>query len=279
MVALSDLRKRHAVRLLDRLVDSGRMGVTRRAHWVIKRITRWGVLRDEIAMDPLAGLPCPAPKARRERVLDHGELRALWAAWGVQGYPFGLMQKLLLLTAVRRAEMAEMTWAELDDPETPTRWLIPACRTKNGREHVVPLSRPARAILTEMPRFTGPFVFSTLGGKRPVSGFTKARDRVDKLVVELAEDEEGAIPHWTWHDLRRTARTEMARLGIADAVAERVLNHTQPGLVETYNRFRYEAEKADALERWGAEVMRIVCDSPADGVVTLPTRPVSPKQV
>lgn len=275
---LTDLRKRHAVRLLDRLADSGRMGVTRRAHWVMKRISLWGVLRDEIEMDPLAGLPCPVPKARRERVLSHDELRALWAAWEVQGYPFGAMQMLLLLTAVRRAEIAEMTWAELDDTETPTRWTIPAGRTKNGRAHVVPLSASARAIIADLPRFTGPFVFSTRDGERPVSGFTKARERADRLVVELADKEEAKLPHWTWHDLRRTARTEMARLGIADVVAERVLNHTQPGLVETYNRFRYETEIADALARWGAEVMRIVRDSPADEVETRPTRSVSPNQ-
>ncbi len=260
-VAVGDLRKRHAVRLLDKLVDSGRLGVARRAHWVIKRITKWSQLRDEIEVDPFAGLPCPMGKARRERVLSHDELRTLWQAWLAQGYPFGPLQRLLLLTATRRTEAAEMRWDELDDPDRPTVWELPASRTKNGRAHLVPLSQPARALIAELPRFVGPFVFTTQGGERPVSGFTKARERADKLSEKIAGE---AVEDWGWHDLRRTARTELARLGISDEVAERVLNHAPGGLLETYNRHRYRAEIAEALERWAAELLRIVGESEAE---------------
>lgn len=80
-VPTADLRKRQAVRLLDRVVDSGRTGVARRAHWVVKRITRWSVLRDEIEVDLLAGLRCPAAKVCRDRVLTDDEFKLLWPAW------------------------------------------------------------------------------------------------------------------------------------------------------------------------------------------------------
>ena len=258
--------ERDAIRLLDRIIDSGRLGVARRAHWLVKRICRWAEIRDEIEMDPLSGLPCPIEKVRRERVLSHDELRLLWPAWDKQGYPFGPMQRLILLTAVRRNEASEMEWSELDDPEAPTAWAIPGSRTKNGRAHRLPLSQPARDLLRSLPRWGGPHVFSTQDGHRPVSGFSKAKDRTNRLAAELADDGE-PLAAWGLHDLRRTVRTEMARLGIADAVAEKVLNHTAPGLIETYNRHAYDAEMADAFERWGAELLRIVGEREAEGNV------------
>lgn len=265
-VAVGDLRKRHAVRLLDKIVDSGRMGVARRSHWVVKRITRWSVLRDEIETDPLAGLPCPVAKVRRERVLSDDELRALWPVWDAVGYPFGPLQRLVLLTATRRGEAAEMRWDELDDADSRAVWTLPGARTKNGREHRVPLSAPARELLAGLPRWGGPYVFSTTDGERPVSGFTKAKART----LRLAGD---AVGDFGLHDLRRTARTGMARLGVPDEVAERVLNHSTGGLIEIYNRHRYEAEIADALERWGAEVLRIIGEAEPAGAEVVALAP------
>lgn len=164
-----------------------------------------------------------------------------------------------------------MTWSEIDDPERPAIWTIPAGKAKNGREHRVPLSGPARDLLSAVPRFTGPHVFTSGDGARPVSGFSKAKTRADALAAEIAKRAGVDPPEaWTWHDLRRTCRTELARLGVSDEVGERVLNHAGDGLVRVYNRFAYEREIADALERWGAELQRIVGEAePAGAVVAL----------
>ena len=138
---------------------------------------------------------------------------------------------------------------------------IPASRTKSDRVNVVPLSDTAAAILTELPRFVGgDFVFTTTAGRRPVSGFSKAKARIDKQVN---------IEHWRIHDLRRTVRTELARMGVPEIVSERVIGHGPRGLVGVYNRHEYLAEKRDALDRWARELHSIVTPPP-ENVVRLP---------
>ena len=120
------------------------------------------------------------------------------------GYPFGAMMKLLLLTGQRRPEVAGMVWSEID--LEGKLWTIPKVRSKSKREHIVPLSAPALTVLNEPPLFGDEaFVFTTTGGRRPVSGFSKAKARANDL---------SKIENWRLHDLRRTVRTEMARLGV-----------------------------------------------------------------
>ena len=170
-VPLGDFRRRDMVRLLDRLMDAGQAAKARKLHWLGCRIFRWALGRDEIETDPLAGLPTPAAHRSRDRVLGDGELALLWEAWERQGFPFGSMGRLLLLTGARRSEVAEMRWRELDDGDDPALWTLPAERTKTGEARVIPLSSAARAVLAEVPRWalTGEFVFTTTAGRRPGS--------------------------------------------------------------------------------------------------------------
>ena len=108
------------------------------------------------------------------------------------------------------------------------------------------------------------FVFTTTG-RSPVSGFSKAKRAVDASVLEMlkkefGEDAEG-IPHWTLHDLRRTVATNLQKLGVRLEVTEAVLNHTsgsRAGIVGVYQRYKYTAEKRDALDKWAARVAQIV---------------------
>jgi len=257
---ITELRKRDAIRLTDGLMDQGHQAAALKLHEVVKRLFRWAAQRDEIEVSPFADLPPPAEKEPRQRTLAHAELRTLWAACEREGYPWGELLRFLLLTGARRSEAAEARWAELDSAGAPTVWTIPAERSKNGKPHRVPLSQPARELLSALPRFAdGDFVFTTTGGRRPVSGFSKAKDRLDRITEDLAQGEGmSAVEAWRWHDTRRTVRTELPRLGVAESVAERVLNHAQDPLTRTYNLYAYEAEKADALERWGAELVRVV---------------------
>lgn len=257
-VRLADLRKRHLVSLTDALVDAELPGAALRSHQTAKRITSWALGRDEIEADPFAGLPPPVTKTARDRALTDAELRILWQAFGERANPFGHLFRFLLLTATRRNEAAEMTWRELDNPNAATVWEIPAERAKNGVAQIVPLSAPARAIIADVPREgRGPFVFSSTGGARPVSGFSRAKTAVDKAATRLNDGE--PLAEWRLHDLRRTARTGMARLGIPDEIAERCLGHVGGSqLLRTYNVHRYRAEIADALERWAAEVQRLI---------------------
>lgn len=259
-VRLIDLHRSHLGDIVaalsnPRRPDGGKPGAARKAYEAARRIASWGVRRGKLEHDPFAMME-PPPKGRpRDRTLEPWEIRLLWSV--TDDYPFGALQRFLLLTATRRNEAAEMTWREVDELAT---WTIPAERTKNRIGHVVPLSEQAKALLGTLPRWTGPFVFSTTDGMKPVSGFTNAKRRIDWRIRERAKMQRIDPPlPWSLHDLRRTARTGFARLGVPREVAERCLNHVGGSQLElTYDRWRYEEEKRDAFKLWGAELERIM---------------------
>ena len=131
--------------------------------------------------------------------------------------------------------------------------MLPRERVKNNQPHRVPLSSAAMAVLESLTGGAGPYVLSR-NGTTPLSGFSKAKRRIDALLPET-------IPHWTFHDLRRTAATRMARLGVALPVIEKILNHTSgsfAGMVGVYQRHDFADEKREALELWGKFVLEQV---------------------
>jgi integrase len=147
--------------------------------------------------------------------------------------------------------------------------IIPPDRHKTGKddgEHVVPLTMDVVALLGR-PKKSG-FVFSTTNGELAFSGFSKSKAALDKAIDELRKREKRKpMPHWTLHDLRRTARSLMSRAGVPSDIAERVLGHVIPGVRGVYDRHEYAAEKRDALERLAALVERIL--NPQDNVLLL----------
>ncbi len=149
-------------------------------------------------------------------------------------------------------------------------WIIPAHKNKSGRRHLVPLPPVAVTILRAVPEFSGGrFVFTTTNGERPISGFSKAKTRVNEAVAEaIAGQGADDIEPWTWHDLRRTGSTGMARLVVPEIVRERVLNHLPQGLEKTYNVYDYLKQKRDALGQWAQEVQNIT-EPPPENVVKL----------
>jgi integrase len=278
-VAKTELHRSHLSDITRALASPKRKGgakpgAARKAFEAATRITRWAVSEGKLEHDPFALMKAPAKGAPRERVLDPDEVALLWQVWSADTSPFGPFQKLLLLTATRRNEVADMAWSELDDADAPTVWTIPAERAKNRQPHRIPLSAEARAVLASVERQAGPFVFSTTAGHRPLSGFTTAKRRADRMAAATAEAAGGEpLASWSLHDLRRTARTGFARLGVAREVAERCINHVGGSQLErTYDRHRYEAEIADAFARWGAEVTRITGGAPESKIIALPRR-------
>ena len=257
--SIVELRKRDAIRLTDALVDAGKPAAAHRLHEIIRRIGRWAARRDEIDLNPFSNMDPPAPKVIRDRYLKPDEIKAVWEAWDAAAYPFGPLGKMLLATAQRLNECARMQWPEIDRDNAV--WIIPPERTKSGRETEVPLSSLALEILDALPRFTeGEYVFTTTSGERPVSGFSRAKARTDNL---------SGVSGWRLHDLRRTARTGLAEIGVPQIVAEKVLNHAERNvLVATYDRHEYADEKRDALERWASR-LRAILEPPPDNVIAL----------
>lgn len=229
---------------------------------IIKTVFRYAISRDWIDASPVEGVARPATDTSRDRVLSMEEASAVWTAAGLLGFPFGHYLRTLALTAQRRTEVASMRWGDIDlDAAT---WIIPASETKSARTHLVPLSGPVVTMLRDLPRM-GEFVF-THDGETHVSGYAKAKSRLDSFIT--ASD--AKVVPWRLHDLRRTAATHMVRLGVSEDVVGRVLNHAAKGVTaKVYALHTYAPEKRSALDRWGAELMRVVAGEPNGKVVPL----------
>lgn len=222
----------------------------------------------KIAANPCIGAVTVAPFKVRDRVLTNDEIRWFWAACEKEGWPFGPVLKLLLLTGQRLNEIAGMRRAELTDDALN----LPPTRTKNKKPHVVPLVAQVKALIPS----EGDWVFSTTGHSG-ISGWSTAKTRLDKTMLEIARKEMGkdfVIPAWVFHDLRRSAATHMGELGIAPHVIEAVLNHisgSKAGIAGTYNRSQLLPERRAALERWANHVEGLVRGANAD-VISLAKR-------
>jgi integrase len=198
-------------------------------------------------------------KEPRQRVLSDSEIGAVWSASEKLGYPFGPLYQLLLLTGARKNEVGGAKWTEFDLNKKI--WTVPPERFKSNASHLVPLSDQALVIIEGLPRFTkGEHLFTTTSGEKPISGFSKAKARIDKLVKE----ELGASPpSWVIHDIRRTVRTRLASLRISDLVAEMVIGHGRKGIQRVYDQ---HTEMRDALQQWAARLRDIVTPPPSNVV-------------
>ena len=239
--------------VLYRITDRGSLVQANRVFGRLRRLFRWASETGAIEASPMASLRRPAVELERERVLSDDELRAVWRACDAIGWPFGRAMQLLILTAQRRDEVALAEWSEID--LDGAMWTIPGCRMKNGEAHVVPLAPAAIDMLQSAPKFAGCSYVLTARPPKPIAGFSKAKARIDAL---------SGVTGWKFHDLRRTAATGMARLGVAPHVADRVLGHKQGtirGVAKIYNRHAYLDERREALCRWAAFVEAMAKDT------------------
>ena len=206
---------------------------------------------------PCQGVKAPSKVGSRHRVLSEAELTRIWLAAELFGYPFGRLVQLLLLTAQRRSEVAGMRWSELD--LSKAYWHLPPGnedrKHKSSHPHTIPLGSRIIEILASLPRVHEELVFPARGKDNPVSGYSKWKQKLDNV---------SGVRAWTLHDLRRTAATQMASLGVPPHVVERILNHTTGtlgGVAEIYNRFAYLPEMADALDLWSRHLDQLIADA------------------
>jgi integrase len=262
--ALGDIGKPDVLAVIDGIMDRGKPSAARHAFAAIRKFFNWCTERGLIDDSPCRTIKPPAKARSRERVLNDAELTLIWEAAAAQGIPFGTIVQLLMLTAQRRGEVVGMRWDELE--LDAGMWTIPGSRTKNHKPHVVPLTPTAVTILRKTPHHVGsPFVFPARGKPdQPYSGYSKGKRTLDAAI---------GLHDWTLHDLRRTAATGMARLGVPPHVVERILNHTAGtfgGVAGVYNRFQYLPEMREALKLWEAQLASIA--RAADGNERLPDK-------
>jgi integrase len=250
-------------------------GRARDLHSALSSMFGWLHRHRLVDANPAAGVHRPPTAMARDRALSESEIRWFWRACDATGEPFGAIFRLLLLTGQRLNEVAGMRWEELSDDATT--WALPATRTKNRRAHVVPLAPAAQAMVAAAPRTLGcKFVFSTTG-RTPPSGWSKVKRRLDAAMLAAARAERGpdaTVPPWRLHDLRRTAVTGMAELGVRPDVIEMAVNHVsghRGGIAGVYNKSELLPERRAALARWAVHVQGVVSGA-AGKVVAMPRR-------
>ena len=244
---ISEIRRADVIELIRSLRKDAPIGANRLLAY-LKTFFSWAVDQDLIDASPAASVKKPSKENQRDRVRSAAEIRAIWLACGGAG-PFGRAIRLMLATGQRRAEVSGLRWSEIEF-QTGI-WSLPRERTKADRAHVVPLTDLALSIIEESPRL-GEFVFATGRssslGKRwiPISGWGKAKKRIDKAAAEIAP----GMAEWHLHDLRRTCATYLAELGTDRIVISKILNHAEGGATGLYDRHRYDQEKKQALDAW-----------------------------
>jgi integrase len=207
----------------------------------LSALFRWAIEEGLIDNSPVVGTREEDEGGSRERVLTEEEIRQLWLA--TEGDDFGTIVRLLLLTGQRRNEIGLLQWDEINLADA-TITLSPD-RTKNGREHALPLSRQAHAMLSalhEIPRNGSVFASQSWANSKV------------RLGAKLK------IADWRLHDLRRTAATQMAELGTFPHVIEAVLNHQsghKAGIAGVYNRSKLLGPMREALQLWADRIDQI----------------------
>lgn len=257
-----DIRRRDVITLLED-VAARAPGQANRALEVLRKMFNWAVEREIVESNPCWQVSRPSPKKSRDRVLSATEIATLWNVldhdrsmehlklpldWPSRAVRLGL--KLALVTAQRRGEIAGASKAEFD--LAAGWWVIDGSRAKNGRTHRVPLSDLAVEILTELFALSGdsPWLLPSPRGDGAINpnALSRATTRIRATL---------SIPHWTEHDLRRTAASHMASAGTQRLVIARILNHTDSSVTAVYDRHSYDAEKRVALARWAKELASI----------------------
>jgi integrase len=223
---------------------------------LLSQMFRYGIHRQVVESSPVQLLFRPGGTERpRQRALDDEELAALLANVDEvtkRAKRTGIAIRVILLTAVRRSELTGARWSELDLEAKAPVWDIPSERTKTGLKtgvgFAVPLTPAALEQFNRLKRLAGrsPWVLPAETGEGAVDPRLLTRS-IARHLETFGEHKVGAF---TLHDLRRTVRTGLAKLGIRPDIAERCLNHAQPGIIATYDTHQYLEEKRDALTQW-----------------------------
>lgn len=250
---VTDVRRSDLREVISRVAaDNGPIAANRLLATLSKMFS-WACEMDIIENSPAAHIQRPSIEVSRDRVLTDAELAAIWRASEAIAHK-GAFVRLLITTAQRRGEVSGMRWSELDLEQRV--WRLGRTRTKSGVSHQAPLSDLALRDLEALRQYsTAEFVF----GHRPMVSHSMVKRQ---LVAHL----DMPIQDWHFHDLRRSAATGMAALGVAPMTISRVLAHSEGGVTRIYNRHSYLAEKRQALDTWSDHLSRLV----GANVITLP---------
>jgi integrase len=255
---VTDVKPLDIDRMIAGIVRRGAPVMANRVLALTKDVFDYAIRRHFIEQNPAAAFStrdAGGKESARDRALKDAEITKVLKAFDDAGpvfRPYALAVRLLLVTAVRRAELIKAPWGEFDLEQGL--WTIPVSRQKTGalegaKDFVVPLTSAVVAWLEELKRLgnESPYVFPA---KRRGTRVTLGPNTVNWALDQI---DHGVEP-FTLHDLRRTARTQLASLGVQPHIAERYLNHKLPGINDTYDTYDYLDERRAAMDLWCAKL-------------------------
>lgn len=268
-IKVADLHRRDVNRVLDTIMARGKPTMARIVFQQLRAILRWAVARGDLDHTPIEGMAAPGAESPRERVLSDDEISTLWDALPAAMAKSLTCQRIIRLCLVTGQRVGEVSGMSCDELDLAARtWTLPGVRTKNAHPHLVPLSDMAVSIVEEaLADAAGhPFVFPAGAGPLAPSAVSRTIGRAQARM---------GISHWTAHDLRRTALTGMAKLGVSPVVLGFVANHrtvTHGGVtMGVYVHYAHDREKRQALELWADRLAAVVAGNGAK-IVPLPAR-------
>lgn len=272
-IKLAELHRRDITKCIDAVKDRGAHVEANRIFEDVRAMVRWARGRGDLDNNLVEGMRRPTETTERDRVLSAAEIRTMWAMLADADMRESTRRivRLCLVTAQRVGEVCGMTRDEIDLEQKL--WTIPASRSKNKREHVVPLSIMAVGIIKEQltdadaladrkGRDVATSVFPGPGARAAVTGAAIAKAvKREELTKRNVITIMGVLP-WTPHDLRRTAATHMEEIGVSPFVIGHVLNHvsaTKASITSrVYARYTYDREKREALDLWADRLASIL---------------------
>jgi integrase len=261
--AIKGVTRQNIVSIIDDIAAHRGRVAADRARTTLSGLYVWAIDRGYCDATPVTHIKSRAEGGARNRTLTKEELAEVWHAADVVTHGnYGRIVKLLILTGQRREEIGHLAWAEIHDNGDGARIELSPERTKNAREHVIPLSAEAMAALP--PRPDTPeraMVF----GRNGFSGWSKSKAALDEVIADArrARGVKADMKPWRIHDLRRTLVTMLGELRMATPhVVEAIVNHvsgTKAGVAGVYNKALYLEERTEALAAWGQFVRELCC--------------------
>jgi integrase len=250
----SSISRRDIIALVEKIAERGAGIQANRTVALISNLFAFATDREIITANPAHRIPKPGVERSRDRVLVEDEIRRVWKALDDEPRKVAAIVQLTLLTAQRRGEVCGLRWDELDLDRGW--WTLPAERAKNKLSHRVPLGPQALAILRAIHEAPHDPVWVFRGGhlNQPLTNLQKPLRRVRTAAK---------VDDFKLHDLRRTAASLMASLGVPRFVLGRVLNHIDSSITAVYDRHTYDAEKRQALEKLDRHLQAIVNRQPS----------------
>jgi integrase len=257
----ASIRRRDLVKVLDQVEEDHGTAMADAILGIFQAIANWHCSRDEDYKTPIGPkMKRSKTKRKRERVLDDPELKAFWAATGELG-TFGAILRVLLLTGQRRSKVCSMKRTDIKDGV----WHIHTEENEKPNPGLIKLPKLVIAIIEAQPRLDNqtPYLFPGARCRRPFNAFGQFAIKLDKMMHKSLPDMK---PH-TIHDLRRTMRTRLSRIGVEPHIAERCLGHIVGNANEKiYNQHPFYDEMSKAFAAFAAHIHELVTPPPANVV-------------